>query len=217
MNSKLNVAVLVEGHPYDVVEFQNMLWSFNNCNCFVQPLDLFCQDEKNRDWYDVVLFYNMELKKLEESSPIYQYLTGHMGKTKQGIILLHHGILSYPKWDLWTEVSGVKVRFEEGIFSYHPNEKVRTFPVDASHPITQGIHDFEVVDETYIIGEPDEQGNQAVLTTDNPNSIHTIGWVRTYKNSRVFVYASGHDHMTYNHASFRQILQNAINWCAGRS
>lgn len=40
MDGKSKVAVLVEGHPYDVVSFQNILWSFEDCDCFVQPLDV---------------------------------------------------------------------------------------------------------------------------------------------------------------------------------
>ncbi len=214
MDGKIKVAVLVEGHPYDVVGFQNMLWSFEDCDCFVQPLDLFCQDEKNRDWYDVVLYYNMNLKKLDESSRLYKYLTQNLGSTKQGIVLMHHGLLSFPKWDVWTQVSGVKVRCEDGVFSYHQNEHVGTHIEDTEHPITHGVDDFEVIDETYIIGEPQEPGNHALLTTENANSINTIGWARTYKNSRVFCYASGHDHLTYDNASFRRLVHNGLRWCA---
>ena len=217
MDSKIKVAVLVEGHPYDVVSFQKMFWTFYDCDCYVQPLDLFCQDEQNREWYDVVLYYNLNLKKLEENSPLYKYFTERLGATNQGIVLLHHGILSFPKWDVWTEVSGVKVRCEDGVFSYHQNERVQTRVADKHHPITQGVDDFEVVDETYIIGEPQEPGNHVLLTTNNANSIKTIGWARTYKNSRVFVYASGHDHMTYDHASFRQLVHNSLRFCAHKS
>ena len=54
----------------------------------------------------------------------HSYLTDKLGKNGQGIVLLHHSLLSYPKWDLWTQVSGVKVRCEDGVFEYHQNEAV---------------------------------------------------------------------------------------------
>lgn len=43
---KIKVAVLVENDPYDVVAFQDMLDSLEDCRCIVQPIDLFVQDEK---------------------------------------------------------------------------------------------------------------------------------------------------------------------------
>lgn len=44
MDRRFKVAVLVECHPYDIVNFQKMLWSFEDCDCYVQPFDLFIQD-----------------------------------------------------------------------------------------------------------------------------------------------------------------------------
>ena len=36
----------MENDPYDVVAFQDMLDSLEDCRCIVQPIDLFVQDEK---------------------------------------------------------------------------------------------------------------------------------------------------------------------------
>ena len=58
---KIKVGVIVENHPYDIMEFQEMLWSFEEFECYVQPFDLFVQDDKNQERYDVLLFYNMDL------------------------------------------------------------------------------------------------------------------------------------------------------------
>lgn len=214
MSNKLKVAVLVECHPFDIVNFQKMLWSFEDCDCFVQAFDLFAQDEVNQESYDVVLYYNMSLPKLAEENPVRKYLEEKLGNTKQGIILLHHALLSFPKWDLWTKVSGVKVRCEDGVFQYHQNETVNEHIMDASHPITEGIKDFTLVDETYIIGEPDEEGNKILVTTNNAQSIKNIAWTRTYKNSRVFCYASGHDNKAYENETFRKLIHNAILWAS---
>ena len=182
----IKVGVIVENHPYDIMAFQEMLSSLEGCVCYVQPFDLFVQDVENQDKYDVLLFYNMNLPLPEAGSAAYTYLTEHLGEKSQGIILLHHALLSFPKWDLWTQVSGVKVRCEDGVFQYHQRETVRAYITDQTHPITKDMSDFSLIDETYIIGEPESEGNTVLMTTDNARSIKNLAWTRTYKNSRVF-------------------------------
>jgi type 1 glutamine amidotransferase len=133
----------------------------------------------------------------------------------QGIILLHHALLSFQGWEPYTEISGVRQRGAGGLFRYTQGQTVNGRVSAAGHPITEGVEDFSIVDETYIIGEPEESGNQILVTTDNEMSIKNIAWVRQYKNSRVFCYASGHDNNAYSNEGFRRILHNAIKWTAG--
>lgn len=215
MSDKIKVAVLVEFHPFDIVNFQKMLWSFEDCECYVQAFDLFAQDEENQGGYDAVLYYNMSLPELPADSKVRKYLSDKLGSTKQGILLLHHALLSFPEWDLWTQVTGVEKRCVPGFFQYHQNETVRTQALVPSHPILRGVSDWAMQDETYIISEPSEEGNQVLLRTDNANSIKNIAWTRTYRNSPVFCYASGHDNQAYGNEQFRKVLHNAIRWCAG--
>lgn len=215
MEKKIQVAVIVECHPYDIVNFQKMLWSFEDCECYVQPFDLFIDDEKNRDAYDCVLYYNMSLPLPEEGSERKRYLEKQLGRTGQGIILMHHALLSFPKWELYTDVSGVNIRCEEQ-FKYHQNEEVNQHIVARNHPIVTGIEDFTIVDETYEIGEPEESGNEILIETDNSSGIRKIAWTRTYKNSRVFCYASGHDNAVYGDENFRRIMHQAIHWTTAK-
>lgn len=215
MEKKIQTAVIVECHPYDIVNFQKMLWSFEDCECYVQPFDLFIEDEKNRNAYDCVLYYSMSLPLPEENSMRKRYLEEELGANGQGIILMHHALLSFPRWDLYTHVSGVKIRCEEQ-FKYHQNEKVNQRIVTGSHPITAGVEEFTVVDETYEIGEPEEPGSEILIETDNTSGIRKIAWTRTYKNSRVFCYASGHDNAVYADENFRKIMHQAIHWTAGK-
>lgn len=213
MKKKIQIAVLLEWHPYDVVNLQKMLWSFDDCEFYVQPLDLFAADEENQDMYDAVIYYNMSLPDFEDDSKVKAYLENKLGQTKQGIILLHHAVLSWPKWDLWTDVTGLKIRCVDGIFEYHQNETVDSKIANSDHPITKGIKDWTMLDETYIIGEPVKEGNTVLIKTDNAKSIKKIAWTRTYKKSKVFCYASGHDNQAYGNENFRKILHNAIHWC----
>lgn len=214
MTKKLQVAVLVENHPYDVINFQKMLDSFVDCECYVQPIDLFVQDEDNKSKYDTVLYYNMNWDPPASDSPIGKYLEMELGESSQGIIILHHALLSFQKMDLYTQVTGVRHRGADGLFKYTQNQRVQSKIVDSSHPITQEVKDFELIDETYIIGEPEELGNHILVTTDNKTSIKNIAWARKYKKSKVFCYASGHNNLAYANESFRKILYSGILWTA---
>jgi hypothetical protein len=216
MSAKIQVAVILEFHPYDAVNFQRMLWSFTDCECFVQPLDLFAQDEENRLKYDAALYYNLTLPTPAPESPVRKYFEEVLGSTKQGIVLLHHAVLSLPDWDLWTDVTGIEKRCVPGFFEYHQNETVRSHVTDAAHPVTKGVGDWSMLDETYIISEPYEQGNRVLIQTDNANSIKNIAWTRAYKDSRVFCYASGHDDRAYGNTNFREVLHRGLLWSAGK-
>lgn len=216
MDRKLEVAVIVENHEYDIVGFQKMLDSFTDCSCYVQPLDLFVKDDLNKMNYDTVLYYNIHWDPVSEDSLVYKYMTESLGTTKQGVVLLHHALLNFQKWDVYTDISGVRLRGADGLFRYTQNQTVNEHILDTAHPITDGVKDFCVVDETYIIGEPDQDGNHILITTDNDTSIKNIAWTRTYKNSRVFSYASGHDNRVYADESFRKIVHNAIMWTSNK-
>ena len=212
MNKKLQVAVIVEKHPYDVVSFQKMLDSLSDCDCYVQPFDLFVQDDENKNIYHTVLYYSMFWDCPPIDSPIMKYMAGEIGSTNQGIILLHHALLSFQGWDLYTDVSGQRNRGEDGLFKYSQNQSANQFILDAGHPITAGVSDFNIIDETYIMGEPEEPGNTILITTDNEKSIKNIAWTRLYKNSKVFCYAAGHDNNAFADSNFRKILHNAIRF-----
>ena len=87
---------------------------------------------------------------------------------------------------------------------------------DASvHSITQGMEDWDLIDESYVMVEPDE-GNDILLAVDHPQSMKAIAWTRTFKQARVFCLQSGHDNQTYGNPQFRHIVARGIQWCAGR-
>jgi uncharacterized protein len=211
---KIKVAVLVENHEYDVIGLQTMLNSFGDCECYVQPVDLFVKDKHNQNTYDTVLWYNMNIPIPEAGSALREYVDNTLGETGQGIVLMHHALLCFKRWDVYTAVSGVSVRLEDGLFSYHQNTTVKVHIEDPAHPITQGLNDYTLIDETYTIGEPDQPGNHLLLSCECPIGIKNIGWTRMYKNSRVFVTASGHDNQVYGDPNFRRLLHNALRWSA---
>jgi type 1 glutamine amidotransferase len=136
-----------------------------------------------------------------------------LGRTPQGIVLLHHALVAYLEWPLWSEIVGMADR---GMSSYHHDERVPV-RVAADHPITRGLPDWEMTDETYVMraAEPD-QGNTILLTTPHDRSMRTLAWTRQHRESRVFCFQSGHDAQCWEHPSFRTVLQRGVPWCCGR-
>jgi len=213
MGNKIQTAVLVENHPYNVAAFQRMLNSFSNLQCFVQPIDLFVQDDVNRDQYDAVLWYNMNWDTPAQGSALRNYMEKSFGESEQGVVFLHHALLSFQGWDLFTDICGVRNRGGD-TFKYTQNQTVPCTAADPDHPITRGIADFSVCDETYAIGEPEEPGNHILMTTDNNTGVRRLAWTRQYKNSRIFSYLSGHDERVYDNEQFRQVLHRGLVWAA---
>ena len=216
MSDKLQAAVLVENHPYDVMEFQRMLDSFADCKCYVQPVDLFVRDDDNRKKYDTVLWYNINWDPPGEDSILRKYLENEIGETRQGIVFIHHALLNFQNWDPYTKICGLRERGANVGFKYTQNESVPQHILNRDHPITRTVSDFTVIDETYQIGEAEEEGNDLLITTDNKTSVHNLAWTRQYKNSRVFSYAAGHDGRVYADENYRKIINQALRWTAHR-
>ena len=216
MSEALKVAVLVENHPYNVIGFQEMLDSFTDCKCYVQPVDLFVQDEDNKKLYDTVLWYNINWDPPKEEGVLKKYLENEAGNSVQGMVLIHHALLNFQNWDLYTQICGLKERGAGIGFKYFPNETVNLKILDKDHPVTEGIPDFTITDETYNIGEPSESGNHLLISTDNKTSMKNLAWTRQYKQSRVFCFASGHDNKVYADPNYRKIVHRALHWTAGR-
>ncbi|MCK7538768.1 MAG: ThuA domain-containing protein [Marinilabiliales bacterium] len=83
-----------------------------------------------------------------------------------------------------------------------------------NHPVTKGVKDFEIFDETYK-GYYVEEGVKPLLTTSEPSSTPVIGWTKKYGKARIVTLQSGHDVPTFENPSFRKILKQAIEWvCA---
>ena len=86
---------------------------------------------------------------------------------------------------------------------------------DKEHPITRGLSDFTVNDETYKHGVF-QPGNRVLLSTNEPTSDRIIGWVSGYDKGKVCFIESGHGTAIYSDANFRRLTAQAIRWCAER-
>jgi type 1 glutamine amidotransferase len=82
---------------------------------------------------------------------------------------------------------------------------------DDAHPVTRGMTDFALRDETYddYYVEP---GITPLLITDNQGSSPVIGWAKTYGRARVVTIQPGHDAKTFGDPHYRKLLLQAIQW-----
>ena len=209
------VAVVTGKHTFDIPGFQQMFSSMSNMEFYLQDLENFVADVgKYNDKYDVVLFYNFHQQTPvadERDGAIILNSINKLAENGQGIFLLHHAILAFPHWEIWSQIVGVADRR----FGYHGNQTIQTDLMDDSHPITYGLKSWEMVDETYTMNEVGDDSHPR-LVINHGNSMHTVGWTRHYGNGRVFCYQSGHDNQSFSNPNFRTVVFRGIQWLANR-
>jgi type 1 glutamine amidotransferase len=211
VTDQIRVAVVTGEHAFDVPGFHAIFRSFSGVDSYIQHMDDFVADTGGvKDQYDVVLFYNMHGQTPDEGSKAWKAL-GELSAGGQGIFLLHHAILAYPQWGVWSDLVGMHDRS----FGYHHELEVHVDIKQADHPITRGLEAWDMVDETYTMGTPGAD-SEILLGIEHPLSMKAIAWTRTVDKARVFCFQSGHDNLTFVDPNFRTVILRGIEWCAGR-
>lgn len=218
-NGNIQVAVVTGGHSFQVPPFYDVFRAMPDVDFYPQALDEFTADAQLAPAYDVVVFYNMHQAKPGDALSWHQgryfQTLEELGGETQGICVLHHGLLAFPEWPLWSELVGMENRT---LRAFHHDQQVSVEVADPTHPITQGLSSWTMLDETYEMADADAaDGNQILLTTDHPKSMRTLAWTRTHRGSRVFCFQCGHDTLTYDDPNFRRVLHNGIRWLARRA
>ncbi|WP_321473629.1 ThuA domain-containing protein [uncultured Paludibaculum sp.] len=168
-----------------------------------------------RKRYDVIVLYDM-LQDLPEAQR--KNLQDYVESGK-GLIVLHHAVVSFQNWPWWwKEVLGghyfEKATDDHAASTYlHDVEMVAT-PV-GTHPITKGLPQMRVFDETYknLWHAP---GIQPLLVTDEKTSDKELAWISPYEKSRVAVILLGHGREAHESPWFRSLLHKAILWSGSR-
>ena len=212
---KVKVAVITGGHGFDVPGFQQA-FDHPEIRAYHQHMNHFAGSPAEiRRGYDCVCFYHMLMPTPKDDGEWYEgqakTALEDLGETEQGIFVLHHALLAYPDWPLWSDIVGIQSRK----FGYHDDQHLKIEVAEPDHPITQGLAAWEMIDETYTMDDAGA-GSEILLTVDHELSMKTIAWTRSYKKARVFCFESGHDNQTFTVPEFRQVLARGILWCAGR-
>jgi type 1 glutamine amidotransferase len=213
---QIRAAVITGQHAFDVPAFTRLFRVLPNVDAYVQTLDDFVADVgEARDWYQVILFYNFH--QSTPGDPEQEPGSGkgtraaleRLGQTEQGVVVLHHALLAYREWPLWSDLVGIQERGR----GYHPDQHFSVHVEDPGHTITQGIADWSMSDETYVINEPGPD-SRVLLTTEHPDSMRSLAWIRTFGKARVFCCALGHGAQAFDNPHFRTVLSRGIQWAA---
>ena len=218
---KLSTAVVTGGETYDVVAFQSMLRAMTEIDFYPQHLEDYLQDIWKRDQYDVIAFYNYQQttpgERADELGMLAKGPLEALGEGDQGILMLHHALTAFPKWQYWLNICGMgdwTTAHRPGPIS-RTDQRLHIEVANPQHPITSELESWDMVDETYNFADA-TAGSEVLLTTDHLESMRTIAWTRVHKNARVFCYQSGHDSQAFSNPQFRTVLARGVQWLAGK-
>jgi type 1 glutamine amidotransferase len=215
---KLKVAVLTGGHHFVERDFLKLFQGYDDITYKHLPQKIGGEVfEDIADWpYDVIVLYNFN----QQITPKQQENFLKLLDKGVGLVVLHHAIGAYKNWPLFAKIAGVQyhgapwqqngVQMPRG--GWKEGVKFKVHVADPNHPITRGLKDYELLDETYCRFTV-APGVHVLLTTDDK----TIAWTKSYGNARVFFIQSGHDHTGYDNPSYRKIAVRALRWTAGKT
>jgi type 1 glutamine amidotransferase len=214
----IRVLVITGGHDYKKEEFNKMFESLAPAITYTiaglpGAYDMFLPE--NRSKYDVLVFYHMWQKITDEQAKNFADCI----RSGKPLVALHHSICAYDDWPEYWNIIGGKYFHKETTFNgkvYQPcsyihdlhfNAKV----VDSKNPVTKGLKDFALFDETYK-GYYVADGVTPLLKTDEPSSTPVIGWSTKYGKAKIVVLQSGHDVPTFENDNFRKLLKQSVEW-----
>ncbi len=142
--------------------------------------------------------YDLMIVNADRRDPEFKFTEGQQKalldwvKAGHGYISIHGADNAAPDWlPEWRDMLG-------GVFSHVglPNSKTKigTFKikiVNTEHPITKGIHDFELKDELYSNLQMKHQV-EPLATTEYNGGTWPVAWTRVYGEGRVFHTPLGH-------------------------
>ncbi|MCX7700343.1 MAG: ThuA domain-containing protein, partial [Gemmataceae bacterium] len=150
--------------------------------------------------YDGLLIYaNIDEITPDQEKALLDFVAG--GK---GFIPVHCASYCFRNSPRYIELVGAQFqRHDAGIF--------RTSIVAPDHPIMRGFGGFESWDETYVHTHHNDKDR--VILEKREDEPWT--WVRTHGRGRVFYTAWGHDHRTFGHPGFHNLVERGIRWACG--
>ncbi len=169
--------------------------------------------------YDAVVMYDMA----SGFTPAQRQAFVELLKQGIGLVSLHHNLGAHRDWDEFTRIVGGRYVFAATVLegkTYKPStwahvEVLKVKIADRAHPITQGVQDFEIHDETYG-GLYTASDAHVLLRTDHPRNSPDIAWTKDYGRSRVFYLMLGHDSKAWANPSYPRLLAQGIRWAAGK-
>ena len=169
--------------------------------------------------YDVIVRYDM----CPAFTPEQQKAFCALMERGIGLVSLHHNLGAHRNWDGYRKIIGGRFVFADCEIDgkqyartpWSHGENLDVAVADKQHPITRGVEDFQIHDETY--GKfYTAEGIHVLLTTNHPKNNRLLGWTTKAGASPVFYLMLGHDHFAYENPNYRKLVAQGIRWAAAR-
>jgi len=164
--------------------------------------DLKAEQIKN---FDVVLFYGSgrDFTDPAQEQGLNDFVRGGGGLA--GI----HATDAFKKSDVYWELLG-------GRFAGHGGGKYTVYIHDKDHPITAGLEDFEIGDETYSHHYHKNACMRSLVRMDRGNERQSMAWIQQAGKGRVFNTGLGHGREAWTNPQFQRLVVRGLYWAAGR-
>ena len=216
---KIRVLFMSGGHDYQTNQLHQMFKDNPDIafEAFVHPRALAQLAPAAAKNYDVLVLYDLWQKITEENQADFINFL----KAGKGLLVLHHAIANYQQWPEYEKIVGGKYYLQKtpvnGVdkprSTYLHDVDFKVHLADSTHPITRGLKDFDIHDETYGLFDMGPESH-LLLTTEAPTSAKNIGWAKTYEGARVAYIQLGHDARAYQNPNYQQLVAQAIRWVA---
>jgi uncharacterized protein len=216
---KIKVVILVGGHGYDEANFDKFWKGFSDIDSRIwkgSPYTAF--DDISRWKADVIVMYNLSSGMTTKQKQNFLKLL----ERGVGLVVWHHALGNCQDWPEFEKIAGARFWLEAGQrdgvqvakSGYADNQNIKMHIEDPSHPVTRGMSNFEIVDETYN-HQTFSNGICVLVSTDHQLSDKAIAWVHQYGKARVFGCQSGHDAKAWTNDNFRRLMAQGIRWASG--
>lgn len=174
---------------------------------------------ENTDTYDVIVFYDICLEEIPETTK--QHITDVISAGKPALIL-HDGLLTYNTWPEFAKIAGMKYFMSAqdvdgvpfGVSKYKHEQDIPVKVADQKHFITQGMDaTFTVHDEVYneLWQSPDLH---ILWETSHPESVRNIMYTHSYGKAKIVGIVIGHGPELFFDKNFKLAFQRSILWLA---
>ncbi|NQT17857.1 MAG: ThuA domain-containing protein [Planctomycetes bacterium] len=217
----IRILLTTGGHGFEAEPFYGMFDAMDNVQYTKAelPKDAGLLKPGLEKKFDCIVMYDMVGGITPEQQKAFVALL----KTGIGVVSLHHNLGAHRDWDEFRKIIGGKFILVDAEIDGKPfkktpwshDEDLKITVVDKKHPITRGVDDFEIHDETYGVYYT-APGIKVLLKTDHPKNNPELAWTTSYGKSRVFFLMLGHDGKAYAHPSLGKLIAQGICWAAGR-
>jgi len=154
----------------------------------------------NLDSYDLIVFYYTvgEISDAQKNG-----LLNHIASGK-GYVGIHSAADSFRGCPEYRAMVG-------GHFITHPRyREYQVSIVDSDHPITEGLVEFNVTDEQYILDY--DRRVDVLASALYQGDMAPVAWTKSWGEGRIFYLALGHDAPACQHENFSLMLQRGALW-----